>query len=280
MTEDILVIDRAVDVIPEGDDAMRFVLPGGRFLMRDPFGLVKDVTEQCRAGATRDGIAATYSNQPRREAALLLIETLKQRRVLSTELSQGADPLIDWVRHFAGSRDVTLPEIEICGHGALGKSLQLRINRLGFKRPSKRQTRACLVAAVDHPDMTWLREKNRSAFLEKRPFLPIWLDRSAMNWGPMTVPDATGCLECLWHRQQAAQRLTMPAPRCDAPLSSSATLAEFTSILASTELLRWALKAHVETEAGTAWRFDMLTMEFSGTKVLKLPRCPVCGTAS
>ena len=117
------------------------------------------------------------------------------------------------------------------------------------------------------------------AMADQRPFLPVWMDRARVHMGPMAMPGATGCLECWWHRGQAALRRDDVSVVCPNGGLSSDIVADLGASLVAAELLRWSLGANVVTDLGMAWRFDLLTMDFTGTKVLRLPRCPACGNA-
>lgn len=293
MRHEFLKIDPAVDVITEENGNIRFVTPKGAFPMTDPFGLVRRVTDQCRDGAS-DSVLEAACNSPAEQAAVKkLVEALTDRRVLTVEETPTHDVLTDWVRHYAGVKEQPLPTLHMSGSGAILSALAAKLTAAGFAVAGPGGNAGdsdflvddlganwgdCHIAACDHADMTWLRQMNLQAFEYQRPFLPVWLDRSCIHWGPMMLPGATGCLECLWHREQAASRNPhFSPPIYDDTASKSSILADMAAVMASGEILRWALGAHVETELGMAWRFDFLSSDLSGAKVMRLPRCPTCG---
>lgn len=282
-----LVIDPAVDILEHDDGTVRFRAPGSDFAMRDPVGLVRRVTRQCREGATGDALVALSTEPDERQAVEAMVGVLCQRRILTTDTHCATqEPLVEWLRHYAGvQRTSVLPDMQIEGNGRLHAALTRSLRGAGFTVRNEDELNAgkvaaCRIAACDHANMDWLRERNRTAVVQGQAFLPVWLDRSSVHWGPMIVPGSTGCLECAWHRGQALQRQGFVDIACETAGSSASSpcLAEFAALLAGTELLRWALGAHVDTEIGMAWCFDMLKMNFSGSKVLRLPRCPVCGS--
>jgi len=280
MKQDVLLIDKAVDILPESDGSIRFLTPSGGFVMRDPFGLVKEVTDKCRSGATCEDIAGVCNSQSKRDAAAVLIETLKQRRILTTQKTSSKDPLSDWIRHFAAGSELALPSLEVVGSGNLASLMKAKLDALGFDISPHVTDGSCLLAVSEQADMSWLRHKNGEAFRQHRPFMPVWIERSTVFWGPMTLPGSTGCLECHWHRQQAAARSAFPRNECQGEMSTSAVVSELAAVLACGELLRWGLQAYVDTEIGMAWHFDLLSLEFCGNKVLRLPRCHICGAPS
>ena len=280
MKQDIFTIDRAVDVVVADDGTIRFIMPQGDFAMRDPVGLVRLVTDRCRQGATS---AALTEHFPA-DAVEALLSVLTKRRVLTVAggehetaaLPVTADPLRDWIRHFAGATDAGAARLSVSGQGRLASKLTTGLSQAGFHVEAD-NGRDAMLAVCDTPDLVWLREMNMQAMAEQRPFLPVWMDRACVHMGPMALPGATGCLECWWHRGQAALRRDDATPMAVGSGPASAIVADLAAALVTAELLRWSMGANVVTDPGMAWRFDLLTMDFSGAKVLRLPRCPACG---
>ncbi len=284
MKQDIFTIDQAVDVVVGDDGMVRFIMPHGDFTMKDPVGMVRLVTDRCREGTTS---AALLEHFPA-DAVEALLNVLTSRRVLIVASGDAlknpnVDPIRDWIRHFAGATDRGLAGLIVAGQGCLANKLTVGLTRTGFTVASPdadNDSRAAVIAACDAPDLAWLRELNMQAMAEQRPFLPVWMDRACVHMGPMALPGATGCLECWWHRGQAALRRDDPGVFSPNGRLPSETVAELAASLVTAELLRWALAANVVTDLGMAWRFDLLTMDFTGAKVLRLPRCPACGNVA
>lgn len=278
MADDTFRVDPAVDIVA-GKDSIRYLTPGGAFSLRDPSGIAAAVSEKCRTGATAADIMASYLIPEEREAAAQLLNFLQVRKVMVVEPAgdtANVDPAREWLRHFANARDVPLPPIDVRGDGALARSLRAKLASVGNDR--SQGAAACIVAAFDTPHLSSLRQLNLEARNTETPFLPVWLERSTVRWGPMTLPCATGCLECLLHREQAGRRRADPVEAMDMPeLTASLLLSDLAATFATGEIIRWALDAHVDTDIGVAWRFDWLTMKMSGSRVLRLPRCTVCG---
>jgi len=278
-----LCFDEAIDVIlskdgPSGGGVLRFIMPGGEFTLRDPTGLVGRVSTALRTGAQADDMLADVDAPTEREAVGQLIDLFKSRRLLKTSTAPAAgpgDPLTGWIRHYAGVVGRTVNSVDIRGHGLLAGFLRERLFSEGLSIDTS--DAACIVAVADTPDFPWLRDQNMQACAQGRTFLPAWLERSSVHWGPMLVPGATGCLECRLHRQQAARKRAETLVDVHQDLSISPAVAAVGAGLVSAEALRWALDAHVDTELGMAWSFDLVSMAMSGSKVLRLPRCPACG---
>ena len=280
----MLYVDDAIDILDVGSNDLRVVTPHGGFTVRDPARVVRRVADACRAGAARDHVIAEFQTTKERDAAEKALSLLERRRVLTPQRQPqgGIDPLAHWIRHLAGSEGKRLPPLSIVGLGEMASAIASRVQDLGFDLVSLAYSVGAvpIVAALDEPDMEKLRDLNAQAARMGRPFLPIWLNRSAVNVGPFIEPGATGCLECLHHREEAARRRTEPSPtHLELGVRVSGTMAQLGAGLAGCELLRWAYDAHVETDLGVAWRFDMLSFSLSGSRVLRLPRCPVCGVS-
>ncbi len=278
MADDRITIDPAVDVIRR-NGGVRFVTTDGGFAMRDPAGLVADIAAKCSAGASTGDIIASYLTPAEREAATYLTDLLTNRRILTPDLERhhtAGDPAGDWVRHYASAPAAQLPPVQVHGNGVLAESLRRRLISVG--NSSDENAAACVVAAFDAPCLNSLRQLNLDARNTNTVFLPVWLERSTVRWGPMTLPCATGCLECLLHREHSNRRRADPVETMDMPeLTASPMLAEMAAGFAIGEILRWAFDAHVDTDLGVAWQFDFLKMSLSGGRVMRLPRCPVCG---
>ncbi|MGN6363798.1 TOMM precursor leader peptide-binding protein [Asticcacaulis taihuensis] len=278
MADDKLRIDPAVDVVG-GPDRIRFITPRGGFALRDPNGLAQAITNKCRQGDAPDDIISACTEDTERAATKELLGFLQTRNILGLETAQDQSGDISkaWLRHYATSRDTPIPAVEVRGAGRLAQSLKDKLAVAGMPQAINR-TPTCVVAAFDTPQLNTLRQINLDALNNQVAFLPVWLERSTVRWGPMTLPGATGCLECLLHRRHNNERRADPVEAMDLPeLSVSPLLCEFAAMLAVGEIQRWALDAYVDTDLGVAWHFDWLTMQMSGSRVLRLPRCPACG---
>ncbi len=279
MKHEHLKIDPAVDVVVEANGHVRFVTPRGDLPVADPFGLVKRLAHACLLGTTDEALTRSCKGAAEREAMLALIERLKDKQVLTNgDDRRQPDLLGEWLRHLAGAKGRGLPSIHLEGDGVLADAFRARLQAHGFTLPTEYGAEQCLVAVSDNADLRPLRKHNEVAVKAGQPFFPVWLDRGCAHWGPMVLPGATACLECLWHREQAASRRTYYSPPADTDTrAASPAVAELAATLAIAELMRWALKAHVDTEVGVAWCFDTLKTDLSAAKVLKLPRCGTCG---
>lgn len=283
MSGEIYHVDQAIDIVQGGGGNLRFVLPGSEFTLRDPAGIAQRVSSRFRNGAGVDDVLGSFDEGDARQTASQVIDVFRARRVLKSAVKPGVvpDALRSWICHYAAVPEQQHRDVRVEGKGVLADMLRARLSATRVDCDGDPAQGACLIAVADRPDLPWLRQQNTKACQRGYPFLPAWLERSAVHWGPALLPGATGCLDCLLHRREASRRRAEPIIDCNGDgLAVSETLAAVGSGLIAAEILRWALDAHVDTDLGMAWSFDLLTMSLSGAKVLRLPRCLACGDLS
>ena len=229
----------------------------------------------------------------------------------------GMDPLGDWIRHYAAGRSPAPGlRVAVFGTGQLSAALRKGLDRLGLNqiegdRPGADGPTATVqdgapdgtgsgiasnpadamdgppsgpqlwIGSADWPDHDRLRSLNGQAVKQGAAFLPVWIDRATIAWGPLVEPGATGCFDCLFHRMAAADRRPPGQPPRPTPhpgIGVSPMIIDIASGFAAAEVVRWAVDGHVDFEPGIAWSLDMLTLTFQGGRVMRLPRCPACGT--
>jgi bacteriocin biosynthesis cyclodehydratase domain-containing protein len=279
MGSTLLRFDPAVDILHSSSGTVRFVMPGGEFTLRDPSGFVKNICRRFEVGESWEVILGEFEDERERKGAAQLLNILTSRRVLtSCEFTpQGQDPLRRWVSYYADITDQHAHTICLKGEGRLIEQLRARLDGLGISVATDETLATQVIAVSDRPNLAWLRQVNRDTASTNTSFLPVWLDRSSVRFGPIHMPEATGCLECLLHREQAVRRRCEPVvdEACEV-MSVSASVVDLACGLVIPEILRWLDDAHVDTDFGFAWRFDTLTMDMAVERVVRLPNCPVC----
>lgn len=290
---EILFLDPAADITVMQHGLMRVTTPGRSFAINDPASIASRIHELCRNGSSRSSIVESFSTSREKRAAGKLLDMFISRRIL-TDVAPVTpphrDPFRDWIRHTGGAAEATDVTVNLAGDGCLADAIETRLRSFGINISSDLHDadhrtvrchtvkRRCMIAAFDSPRASLLREMNREALAKGCAFLPVWLKRAGISWGPLAIAGATGCYECLIHRERAAER-RKHVIEDEADMSVSPAAADLGAILASTELLNWVEDAHISTDLGMAWQFDLLKLELKGARVLRLPRCPVCGTS-
>lgn len=142
----------------------------------------------------------------------------------------------------------------------------------------------CLVVASDFGGMGTLREWNDFAVRSDINFFPVILQDGIGMVGPLVIPHETACYECLWarqnshlidpERQRAAEDVSFYGQLVNGYLQPMASiLAEITAM----ELVRAYSKSMKESSPGRLVEVDLTEPSLQTRKVLKVPRCPVCG---
>ncbi|MDB5072615.1 MAG: hypothetical protein JWM87_3726 [Candidatus Eremiobacteraeota bacterium] len=141
----------------------------------------------------------------------------------------------------------------------------------------------CLVATSDFGGFETMREWNARALSGGMRFFAAVVQDAVAYLGPVVVPGSGPCFECLWSRQNS--HVEEPGDRSrtepfsffgqyvDASLPAMGAAAGY---LASIELTRHFGRLPGYTP-GTHVEVDLLAMRSVSRKLLRVPRCPVCG---
>jgi bacteriocin biosynthesis cyclodehydratase domain-containing protein len=147
------------------------------------------------------------------------------------------------------------------------------------------QAVGCLVATCDFGGQQLFRDFNRYCVAQNVPFLPVGLDRLIGSVGPLVIPLETACYECLRARENANLEQPELARAAEDPRavwqrqmlaafhpSAAAVLAD----LAAMQLTLF-LSGVTPYRVGRLIEATLMAPDLRARKVLKLPRCPVCG---
>lgn len=142
------------------------------------------------------------------------------------------------------------------------------------------------VLVLPRPKSSWLRAFNQACFARAAPYLPVWLEATGAQVGPLVVPHETACLLCLELRRrhhlarddffdmQVQDDLVMTGGEEDAFLipwlSTVASIAACEAVTALTHYRQPTSYGRELFLSRQDWRLQV-------TPVLKVPRCPVCG---
>ncbi|MEW6366121.1 MAG: TOMM precursor leader peptide-binding protein [Acidobacteriota bacterium] len=144
----------------------------------------------------------------------------------------------------------------------------------------------CLIAASDAGGQYYLRDWNRYCVDNKLVFLPVVLRDAVGLVGPIVVPGDTACLECLRLREdsnlgdppamRAGEAHAFHAQIVNGMLPSMASIlgdiAAMETVKFFSRLLPWRVGHLVEV--------NLMAPELQVRRVLRVPRCPVCGPLS
>jgi len=118
---------------------------------------------------------------------------------------------------------------------------------------------------------------NRLVLDTGTPFLIYRENPFAVELGPLILPRQTACYRCYQLRRKAAE---MQAAEPDETPPTAATGLNFSSgvSLLALEIVKILTRTAFPVTRGKLWRLGLFEGSVSVHPVLKLPRCPACGT--
>lgn len=143
----------------------------------------------------------------------------------------------------------------------------------------------CLVATCDFGGQQTFREFNSYCVEQNVPFLPVSLDRLIGGVGPLVMPRETACYECLRARENSNFEQPELARAAEDPKAvwqrqmleafhpSAAAILGDLAAMQITKVFSGVMPYRV----GRLIEVALLAPDMQEHKVLKLPRCPVCG---
>lgn len=144
--------------------------------------------------------------------------------------------------------------------------------------------RGCIVATSDHGGQHLLRSWNQRCVREGMQFLPVVLQDLIGTIGPLVVPGESACLECLRARENAnlddaERRRAVEYGAFEGRVVNAAhpSMAAVLGELAALELVKFHGQVMRSPLVGTLIEVNLLAPSLTTRKVLKLPRCQVCG---
>lgn len=125
---------------------------------------------------------------------------------------------------------------------------------------------------------------NQENFKHNRPWLLVKPVGTELWFGPVFIPNQTGCWECLAHRLrghrkvegylQEKKRASGPFPKAISVLPSTLQTAY---ALAATEIVKWVICGENKQLEGKVMTFDTLSLEKRNHLLVRRPQCSSCG---
>jgi molybdopterin-synthase adenylyltransferase len=143
----------------------------------------------------------------------------------------------------------------------------------------------CLVGTSDFGGQHLLRSWNQHCVRERVQFLPVVLQDLIGTIGPLVVPGESACLECFRARENA--HMDMPEKRRASEYGAfqgqvvnafHPSMASVLGDLVAMELVKFHGQLMRSQLVGNLIEINLLVPEITTRRVLKLPRCQVCGT--
>ena len=282
----MLELDPAIEHQFVAPDRLVFSSPRGGFTILDKAGLFRAAISCLESGAPIEQAFEQIKNDADRAAiSARIIEVLQTRGIVRAVSKPGLetakeDLLRAWLG-FVGTAQTSQPLIGIIGEGRLAAALKSELVALNLAHTSTETVTDSIdlsVLCMDYEDRQKLRFANRAAIEANIPFFPVWTQRHIISLGPVIIPGATACAECLHHRDQMNRQERMSASSAVQPVSTSAFAGRFAAMLAAAEIARFLFGAIYDLHVATQTRHSLLNGKRAQSVILKLPRCPVCGT--
>ena len=281
----MLELDPAVTYACVPPDRIVFFTPVGKFTIMDKAGFVGRVLDCLSKQQPLEDVFKCIPEKADRELVREgVLGALKARRIVREspaprQADKGDDLLGAWLR-FAGGGAEQIGSIGVFGDGPLGALFLQEVESLGLV--------ACAAETVDpkfdlivlcqeYPDISRLRAVNKDAVACHVPFFPVTIDRHVVSLGPVIIPGATACMECMYHRAQMNAAESMEAHEDMFALATSTLVVKLGAVLGAIEAARFLSGAIYDLDVASCVRHSVLTGKRSHSVVLKLPRCPVCG---
>jgi thiazole/oxazole-forming peptide maturase SagC family component len=142
----------------------------------------------------------------------------------------------------------------------------------------------CIVATSDFGGAHAMRQWNQMCVSNRFHFFPVVLEKLIGQLGPLVVPGETACFECLRGRQNShlenpeiARAAEVVAFEGQSVVGYHPSMASMLGDIAAFELTKLYGGALPLRKVGTLIQVNLLQPSISSHKVLKLPRCFVCG---
>lgn len=184
--------------------------------------------------------------------------------------------------------------VHVPNQGLLSDMAAQVIQQLGFQlcRATDAPVAANLVCihCTDWDDHASALRHNQAAIRGTVPTLYAALGESKARIGPFVLPAETPCYACFHHRLRSSMafvdefdcRVGLPI---DELLSGqrfrSAPSQSYAAVVASligSELLKYVRKLTLLSLLGRALEIDLLRYQMESSRILRLPRCPACGS--
>lgn len=307
LQEESLYVSPLAEITTLGDDRIAMSVVGRRFTVDDKVGILRAILARAAQGVRMSELAAALGDSFPPEAVTVAVEALVKARVLVARDGRATGDAtyehLDYRRELSALvQPADMPAYErtnwavmLAGEGACADALADALAQLdvpleriaaGAALPDTGAKRALLLVCADYEDFATFRALNAQAVAHGVAALYLGIDWSTVQCGPLVLPRATACYECYYHRVRGTRKF----------------VAEFDARSQSGNILFHALPSKLAVQFGVAEAARMALQYLSGTlesphlsvfseidshsgeirrsRILRLPRCKCCGSAS
>lgn len=177
--------------------------------------------------------------------------------------------------------------IAVIGSGVLPAAIRAELAAVGGAATCvdpKDGTVDLVVASSDTPAHDVFRALNRELVPLQRPVLYACLDDEIIRLGPFVIPPDTACFECFHHRMRShiAHRQEFDAYRGEGFVprgSVSGLMARWCASVVVAIVMNWIHGTLLTYGTGQILEIQAFQFSLERQRILKLPRCLVCGRA-
>jgi bacteriocin biosynthesis cyclodehydratase domain-containing protein len=271
--------------------------------------IVDRLLDRAAAGATEEELVGAFPPELAQTVRALL-EELRSRRLLlpADACNVGAESALDIFYWHFGLPDEPSPTppstepVAVAGDGALEEAVAALLSDGGFDRllrvpelPGASADARLAAAGIEAPALVVvgsetgfepLREWNELCVATGVPFLPVAIQDLVAYVGPLVVSGQTACYECFLRRRYSNLEAAVARERIELRPDASSHVALHPAITAvaggaaALEAAKFFLPWHTARQAGHLLTFNLLASTFGRHRVLKVPRCAVCGSVT
>lgn len=302
-----LYISPLAEVTTLGEDKIAISVVGRRFTVEDRVGILKSILADAAHGVTLKKLLDDRAESFPPEAVEAAVNALVDAKVLlKHDARSGSEATFHHLQHRREQDGMSGPAqrpqydkanwvLALAGTGSCADALAASLTELGVQvervvrdgpLPDKGERRALLLAASNFDDIALFRAMNAKAVAAGWPALFVGIDWNTVHCGPLVLPKATGCYECYFHRVRSTRKFVAEFDMRSQsenilyhPLPSRLAV-QFGVAEASRVALQFLAGTLEGLQQSVFSEIDSASGEIVRSRVLRLPRCQVCGTAS
>lgn len=302
-----LYVSPLAEITILGEDKIALSVVGRRYTVEDRAGMLKGILSAAAHGATTAALAQALADAFPAEAVEVAVKALVDTKVLvrcSGRVSGDATHhQLEHRREMEGmisadkraAYDPANWMLVLAGHGHCADALAASMSELGVAvarlgdddaLPAYGDKRALLLVCADDENFGLFRKMNARAIAAGIPSLYLGIDWSTVQCGPLVLPKATACYECYFHRVRTTRKFVAEFDVRSNPenilyRAVPGKLALQFAVAEASRLILQYLSGTLENLHQSVFsEIDSLSGEISRSRILRLPRCPACGTAN
>lgn len=296
-----------LEVVSLRNEEILLALYGNSFTIKDSTGIVSEIISSAAQGIDILSFVDQHSDRFFSDTVEVTVRSLVKDKILvDKKIINNAEATLNFLFYSGDrfgekavnsqpSRSIMDWKVFIIGTGSLAENLLQTIQKYGITvtqvtdlpvgvEPSSAST--IVIVCSDFEDHEFFRVANTYIVNAEIPALFVSLNWQHVRCGPFVVPKANACYECYYHRLGSTRRFHaefLARSKSENILYRAIpnNLAiQWASILASTQVLGYLTGGADDLHLSPMREVEVLGMDVQKTSVLKLPRCPVCGSGS